>query len=236
VVDVAYQSYIKAISARIPQQRIFTDALRRLAYGTDGGFYRLEPQVVVRVADEREMRLCLREATSRKLPVTFKAAGTSLSGQTISDSILLMANEGWEDFEILEEGEKIRLQPGIIGAKVNSILAPYGRRFGPDPASINSAMVGGIIINNASGMNCGTHENAYKTIESARIIFADGTLLDTGDAKSRDEFRKFRPGFVEQIEALRDQVRADTEFAARIRKKYSIKNKHFIRVKGFRCC
>jgi len=224
MVEVEYQIYIKAISTRIPQERIFTDTLRRLAYGTDGGFYRLEPQVVVRVLDEEEMQLCLREAASRKLPVTFKAGGTSLSGQTISDSILLMASEGWEDYEVLDGGNKIRLQPGIIGAKVNRILAPYGRKFGPDPASINSAMVGGIIINNASGMNCGTHENAYKTIESVRMIFADGTLLDTADAASRESFRRLRPGFIEKIEEIRNRVRADEKFAARIRKKYSIKN------------
>ena len=224
MIKVEYQSYIDAISICIPQERIFTDTLRRLAYGTDGGFYRLEPQIVVRVLNEEEMQLCLREAAARKLPVTFRAAGTSLSGQAISDSILLMANEGWEDYQVLGEGEKIRLQPGIIGAKVNHILAPYGRKFGPDPASINSAMVGGIIMNNASGMNCGTHENAYKTVESARIIFADGTLLDTADSGSRESFRRTRSGFVEQIEEIRDRVRADEKFAARIRKKYSIKN------------
>lgn len=221
---IEYQRYIETISVCVPEERIFTDTLRCLAYGTDGGFYRLEPQVVVRVLDEEEMQLCLQTADSLKLPVTFKAAGTSLSGQAISNSILLMASEGWEDYEVLEEGNKIRLQPGIIGATVNRILAPYGRKFGPDPASINSAMVGGIIINNASGMNCGTHENAYKTIESARIIFADGALLDTGDSKSCELFRKSRPGFVKKIEEIRDRVRADEAFAARIRKKYSIKN------------
>jgi len=224
MIKAEYQHYIKAISTRIPANRIFTDTLHCLAYGTDGGFYRLEPQVVIRILSEEEMQLCLREAASRKLAVTFKAAGTSLSGQTISDSILLMASEGWENYEVLDKGRKIRLQPGIIGAKVNRILAPYGRKFGPDPASINSAMVGGIIINNASGMNCGTHENAYKTIESVRIIFADGTLLDTANTASRESFCQTRPGFIEKIEKIRDRVRADKEFAARIRKKYSIKN------------
>jgi D-lactate dehydrogenase len=219
-----YENFITAISPALPEERIFTDALRCLAYGTDGGFYRLQPRVVVRVQSEEEMQLCLREAHERGLPVTFRAAGTSLSGQTVSDSILLMANEGWEDYEVLEEGKKIRLQPGIVGGRVNAILAPYGRKFGPDPASINAAMVGGIIINNASGMNCGTHENAYKTIESARIIFADGTLLDTGDPDSCERFRKSRPGFIRTIEEIRDRVRADEELAARIRKKYSIKN------------
>ncbi len=219
-----YQEFVKALGPRIPADRIFTDELRRLAYGTDGGFYRLIPRVVVRTLNEEDMVCCLREAAARKLPVTFKAGGTSLSGQTISDSILLMASEGWEGYEVLDSGRTIRLQPGIIGAKVNRILAPYGRKFGPDPASINSAMVGGIIINNASGMNCGTHENAYKTIQSARIIFADGTLLDTADETSREKFQQQRPDFIERIESIRDRVRADKPFADRIRKKYSIKN------------
>ena len=219
-----YREFVEAVRPQIPAERIFIDELRRLAYGTDGGFYRLIPQVVVRTLSEADMICCLREASRRKLPVTFKAAGTSLSGQTISDSILLMASEGWEDYEVLDQGEKIRLQPGIVGAKVNRILAPYGRKFGPDPASINAAMVGGILINNASGMNCGTHENAYRTIESARILFADGTLLDTGDAQSREDFRRLRPGFIEEIEAMRDRVLADQQLSSRIRKKYSIKN------------
>jgi D-lactate dehydrogenase len=222
--NASYTDFIRSISSLIPKERIFTDTLHCLAHGTDGGFYRLQPRVVVRVLSEDEMRFCLKEAGSFNLPVTFKAAGTSLSGQTVSDSILLLANEGWEDYEVLDEGRRIRLQPGIVGARVNAILAPYGRKFGPDPASINSAMVGGIIINNASGMNCGTHENAYKTISSARIIFADGTLLDTADPAGRAAFRAQRPGFVEKIEEIRDRVRADKELSSRIRKKYSIKN------------
>lgn len=124
---------MESISSLIPEERIFTDPLRRLAHGTDGGFYRLEPQIVVRVMNEAEMQHCMSAAFSQKLPVTFKAAGTSLSGQTISDSILLLANEGWENYEILDDGKKVRLQPGIIGGRVNRILAPYGRKFGPGP-------------------------------------------------------------------------------------------------------
>ena len=219
-----YNDFVRALEPVIPPERVYTDTLRCLAYGTDGGFYRLQPQVVVRVQSEEEMQHCLRRAHELRLPVTFRAAGTSLSGQSVSDSILLMANEGWENYEVLDKGRKIRLQPGIVGGRVNAILAPYGRKFGPDPASINAAMVGGIIINNASGMNCGTHENAYKTIESARIIFVDGTVLDTADPASQEAFVAQRPDFIPRIEEIRDRVRADRELSARIRKKYSIKN------------
>ena len=71
---------------------------------------------------------------------------------------------------------------------MNELLAPYGRKFAPDPASVKSAMVGGIVMNNASGMNCGTHANSDKVLVSARIILMDGTLLDTGNPVSRASF------------------------------------------------
>ena len=116
------------------------------------------------------------------------------------------------------------MQPGIIGQRVNEILAPYGRKFAPDPASVKSAMVGGIVMNNASGMNCGTHANSDKVLLSARIVLADGTVLDTGDDISRASFEATHPDFYNRICELRDQIRANEELAARIRYKYSIKN------------
>jgi len=124
----------------------------------------------------------------------------------------------------LNNGAVIRLQPGLTGKRVNEILQPYGRKFAPDPASVNSAMVGGIVQNNASGMSCSIHHNSYRMLRSARLILADGTLLDTGDTASKTAFRNSHPDFVSRIIALRDTVRADKELTERIRKKYAIKN------------
>lgn len=219
-----YRKFLRIASRFIPRDRIYTDALRRLAWGTDAGFYRLVPQIVIRSVDEREVAQLLRLAGSLRLPVTFRAAGTSLSGQTVSDSILIVAGKHWEQYEVLDGGEAIRLQPGLVGARVNAILKPYGRRFSPDPASVASAMVGGIVMNNASGMNCGTHANSDRMLLSARIVLADGTLLDTGSEESRRAFAASHGELLRGLEALRDRVRANTALAERIRYKYSIKN------------
>ncbi|MGL5260922.1 MAG: FAD-binding and (Fe-S)-binding domain-containing protein, partial [Bacteroides sp.] len=116
------------------------------------------------------------------------------------------------------------LQPGIIGQRVNEILKPYGRKFSPDPASVKSSMVGGIIINNASGMNCGTHANSDKVLLSARIVFADGTILDTGDEQSKNEFAKNHADFIAGIKQIRDDIQANPKLVERINYKYSIKN------------
>ncbi len=222
--DARYQQYIDRIADFVPRERIYTDDLRRLAWGTDAGFYRHVPRLVIRSVDEQEVSRLLAVAHEMRLPVTFRAAGTSLSGQTVTDSILIVAGKNWERYSIAPDAQSITLQPGIVGAQVDKILAPLGRTFTPDPASKNSAMVGGIVINNASGMSCGTHANSDREMLSMRIVLADGTILDTGDPDSRQAFRESHPQFVRDIEALRDRVMADDELAERIRRKYSIKN------------
>ena len=224
MVKEQYTTFLREASRFIPQERIYTDELRRLAWGTDAGFYRLIPQIVIRSNGEEEISDLLKLASRHGLPVTFRAAGTSLSGQAISDSILIVAGKHWEKYTISPDHRQITLQPGIIGQRVNEILAPYGRKFAPDPASVKSAMVGGIVMNNASGMNCGTHANSDKVLLSARIILADGTILDTGNDISRASFGATHADFLHRICRLRDQIRADEELSARIRYKYSIKN------------
>ena len=222
--DAKYKQYYDRVATYIPAERLYTDDLHCLAWGTDAGFYRRLPQIVVRSKDEDEVSRLLKDASDMHLPVTFRAAGTSLSGQAITDSILIVAGKNWENYEVSADAESIKLQPGIVGQRVNEILAPYGKIFSPDPASKKSAMVGGIVMNNASGMNCGTHANSDRELISARLVLADGTILDTGDAASREEFARTHPQFIKKIEELRDRVMADEALANRIRRKYSIKN------------
>ncbi|MBQ9547986.1 MAG: FAD-binding oxidoreductase [Bacteroidales bacterium] len=219
-----YTAFLADMRQFIPEDRIYTDELRTLGWGTDASFYRMTPQIVLRAKDEGEVSKIVSAASRRGLPFTFRAAGTSLSGQAVTDSILIVAGKNWEKYSIGEGQDSIRLQPGIVGARVNAILKPYGRVFPPDPASIGSAMVGGIVSNNSSGMNCGVHANSDRMLLSARIVLADGTVLDTGDEQSREAFRRSHPEMLSKIEALRDKVRANEKLAARIRKKYSIKN------------
>ena len=222
--DNKHSQFLSAVRAFVPKTAVYTDGLRRFAWGTDAGFYRLVPKIVIRSSNEKEVSRILRAASKYDVPVTFRAAGTSLSGQSISDSVLVVAGKNWERYKVSEDGERITLEPGIIGSRVNAILKPYGRKFGPDPASIGSCMVGGIVMNNASGMSCGTHANSDRELESVRMVFADGSVLDTGNEASREAFRAGHPDFIKGIEDLRDGILADKELSDRIRYKYSIKN------------
>ena len=219
-----YNSLNRILDKVINKNRIFHDPLHLVAYGMDASFYRLIPQMVIKADNEDEVALILKECSGLNIPVTFRAAGTSLSGQAVTDSLLLIAGDSWKRYNIMEEGKKITLQPGITGGKANSVLSKFGRKIGPDPASINAAMIGGIAANNASGMCCGTAENSYKTVAGIRIILADGTLLDTEDHDSKESFSSTHSTLLSEISRLADSAKNNESLAERIRKKYKMKN------------
>src|SRR6476659_2387613 len=174
---IDYSSLARALADVLPGSRIATDRLRTLSYGTDASFYRLVPQIVATVESEAEVLGVMAACRSVGAPMTYRAAGTSLSGQAITDSVLIVLGDGWNGSRISQDGSLIALQPGVIGAEANRRLAPHGRKIGPDPASIGAAMIGGIAANNSSGMCCGTSQNSYQTLASMRVVVADGSVL-----------------------------------------------------------
>ena len=220
----AYRTFYHECVKFIPESRMFCDPISTMAYGTDASVYRLIPRIVVKVSSADEMSRIIRVAGSVKIAVTFRAAGTSLSGQAVTDSVLLVMSGGWGKCVIADNGDTISLGPAILGAEANAYLKPYDRKIGPDPASINHAMIGGIAANNASGMCCGTTDNSYKTVTDMKIIFHDGTLLDTSDTASRAAFLASHRDLVATVEGIRDEIAADGALSELIKRKYKIKN------------
>ncbi len=224
MLPAAHRQLHDELAAFIPAARLVTDPLRLLAWGTDASFYRLVPKLVVVVEDEDEVRRLLRSCARLDVPVTFRAAGTSLSGQAVSDSVLVMLGDGWRRVSVAADAGEVTLQPGVIGAAANRRLAPLGRKIGPDPASIDAAMIGGIAANNASGMCCGTAQNSYHTLAGMRIVLADGSVLDSRDPASRAAFARDRAELAQGLAELGRATRADPTLAARIRHKFRLKN------------
>lgn len=219
-----YRQFYEQISSFIPKKYIFADPIRTTAYGVDASVYRITPKLVVKVRTPEEVSSILKIAAQLNTPVTIRAAGTSLSGQALTDSVLLVLAGGWSHYHIGDDGDTIMLEPGILGAEANSYLRPYARKIGPDPASINYAMIGGIAANNASGMCCGTADNSYKTIAAMKIIFADGSILDTADPTSCQLFINSHQALIAEIERIRDEINADCHLRSLIAKKFKIKN------------
>lgn len=217
-----------AEAKEIFKDRIYTDYLRRFAYGIDASCYAYVPRVVIRAINESEIITLFALSQKYNTPLTFRAAGTSLSGQACSDSVLVLANAFWQDIEIVGNAESIKCGCGVIGVEANEALKPYGKKIGPDPATINNAMIGGIFSNNSSGMCCGVKQNSYNTIKSARFILFDGTILDTSEnAKPNESIESFLQKHKDKADsllALREEILQDKELCELIKRKFAIKN------------
>ncbi|MBS6484791.1 FAD-binding and (Fe-S)-binding domain-containing protein [Veillonella sp.] len=218
-----YERFAKEAN-EICKGRVYTDYLRRYAYGVDASCYSYLPKVVVKAEDEREVRRLIRLCQQCGTPFTFRAAGSSLSGQCSSEDVLIVCNDGFKKMEVIDDGKALKCECGVIGSDANDLLKPYNRKIGPDPATLATALVGGILNNNSSGMCCGTAQNSYKTIRSIRVVLLDGSILDTSDQKSIDQFLKEKPQMVEDILQLRKDILADEELTHLIHHKYKIKN------------
>ena len=224
MLPVPYQEFALNLLNILPQERIITDYSKRLAFGVDASFYRLIPEMVLKVDTETELIEVMKLANAANLAVTFRAAGTSLSGQAQSDSVLIMLTNNWRDHQIEDLGMKITLGPGVIGADANKYLLPYGRKLGPDPASINTCKIAGIAANNSSGMCCGVAQNSYHTLASIRVVLHDGTLLDTGDKASRERFNQTHSHITAGIAALANNTKSNQSLSELIKHKYRLKN------------
>ena len=212
------------LSALFPREQLFTDTLTCMTKGSDAGLYRLIPKAVVKVNSEEEVIRLLQFCHREKVPVTFKAAGTSLSGQTISNSILMETGPGFAFSAITDNGLTATFGCGMTGAAANRLLMRYRRKLGPKPASINSARIGGIIANNASGSSYGIRYNSYHTVTSMRIIFADGSLLDTADSDSCHSFIASHPQLISEMRQLHHDATGNEVIHEKIARKFELKN------------
>ncbi len=208
----------------IAPDRVMTDPLMTYAYSGDASQYRLVPAAVVIVNSEDEVRAVIAAARAERLPLTFRAAGTSLSGQAITTGVLAVLGDGFKKIEVLDKGDRIVLGPAIIVAQANRVLKPFNRKLGPDPASQATCKIGGVVNNNSSGMCCGVAYNTYHTLERMRVMLVDGTVLDTGDAVSVAAFRQSHAALLDNLHRLHHEVTADTALVELIRLKYRIKN------------
>ena len=195
-----------------------------MAYAHDASMYRLVPEAVVRPRDEDEIKSLLTYCRDTHTPVTFRAGGTSLSGQSITEGVLAETVQNWEQHEVLNSGKQIRLQPGVIGARANIYLKPFNRKIGPDPASINVARIGGIISNNSSGMVCGVDKNSYHTMDSIRFILSNGHVYDTSNQSHYQRFIEMDSALSEGIRQCKLEIESSQNMVNKIRDKYRIKN------------
>ncbi|HSS42646.1 MAG TPA: FAD-binding and (Fe-S)-binding domain-containing protein [Solirubrobacterales bacterium] len=202
-----------------------------VAYASDASPYRRFPRAVVEARSAEDVARVLRFGREREIPVTFRAGGTSLNGQGQTDGILVDVRKHWGGVRVEDDGARARVKPGTILGHANRVLAPHGRKLGPDPASTDVCTVGGVVANNSGGMRCGVTKDSYSTVRELTFVLPSGTVIDTGAPDAAERFAEAEPELVAGLEAIRHEIRGDAELAERIRRKFEIKN-----TTGYRLC
>ncbi|MGP9694759.1 FAD-binding and (Fe-S)-binding domain-containing protein [Brachybacterium sp. AOP25-B2-12] len=173
---------------------------------------------------EADVITLLREAVRTREPLTFRAGGSSLSGQAQSDAVLADVRRHFTDLEVLDGGDRVRVGPGVTLHTVNAHLLRHGRRLGPDPASEIACTIGGVIANNSSGMAAGTQQNTYRTLDTLRFVLPSGTVVDTSAPDADARLREDEPELHEGLVRLVRRVRDDAEAVRIIRERFALKN------------
>jgi D-lactate dehydrogenase len=214
---------LDALTALAPGD-VLTRASDRLRMAHDASHYLLTPSAVITPHDTAQVAALLRLSAEHGVPLTFRSGGTSLSGQAVTDHLLVDTRRHFRDVEVLDAGQRVRVQPGVTLRQVNNRLAQYSRKLGPDPASESACTIGGVVANNSSGMTCGVDRNAYRTIESLVLVLPDGTVVDTGDARADERLRALRPELFAGLAGLRDRVRGNPDSVRRLAAQFAMKN------------
>jgi D-lactate dehydrogenase len=207
----------------LPENRIRTRYIDLVSFASDAGFYYLLPRAVVQPLNEQEIVALMGFARQHHVPLVFRTGGTSLSGQSVTDGILVDLSQYWNKVSVEGHGDVVRVQPGITGAMVNAHLKKHRRKIGPDPSSISSAMMGGILSNNSSGMCCGVNLNSYHTTKFIRFILPDGKMFSTENAGDYQRFETECSALAESLVSIRREIHDDPELYRKIRTKYRTK-------------
>ncbi|MEO8092873.1 MAG: FAD-binding and (Fe-S)-binding domain-containing protein, partial [bacterium] len=212
-------------------ERVLARASDLIRYASDASPYRYLPKAVVIAHDVDDVAAVLAYGRRTGTPVTLRAGGTSLNGQAQGDGILVDVRRHWAGVTIFDQGRRARVRPGTVLGHANRVLAPHGRKLGPDPASTDAATVGGVIANNSGGMRCGVERDSYSTVRAMKLVLASGTVIDTEAADAGPLFAEREPELAAGLAEIREELRDDEQLSSRVRQKFEIKN-----TMGYRLC
>jgi D-lactate dehydrogenase len=199
-------------------------ALDCLALAHDASHYLLVPGAVLTPTDASGVARIFEASHAGRRAITFRSGGTSLSGQAVSDSVLVDVRKQFRAIDVGSGGHTVRVQPGATVRQTNLRLARFGRKLGPDPASEIACTIGGVIANNSSGMACGIEQNSYQTLQSMVLVLPSGTVIDSSEDDADAQLRAREPDLHAGLTRLRDQVVSSPHLVAELRRQYSMKN------------
>ena len=153
------------------------DPVTTAIYASDASLYQIRPLGVAFPQDADDVRTLARYALEQDLPLVPRGAGTNVSGGAVGAGLIVDFSRHMTRL-LADEGDTIRVEPGITLERLNQQLRPSGRYFAPDPASYPVTTIGGMIATNAAGSHS-IHIGATREhVASLETILAGGTTFE----------------------------------------------------------
>ncbi|MFJ4334660.1 MULTISPECIES: FAD-binding and (Fe-S)-binding domain-containing protein [unclassified Streptomyces] len=186
------------------------DAGSRAAYSTDASNFRQTPLGVVLPRTPEAGAEAVAVAREFGAPVLSRGGGTSLAGQCTNAGVVLDWSKYCTRLESVDpDARTCVVQPGIVLDDLNRQLAPYGLRYGPEPATHANCTLGGMIGNNSCGATAQAHGKVVDNIARLEVLLYDGTRFWCGETDDEEYAEIERQGDLRatvyrRLRALRD--------------------------------
>ncbi|MFH2103669.1 MAG: FAD-binding oxidoreductase [Chloroflexota bacterium] len=139
----------------------------------------VNPIAVLWPQDGEQVAAILKLCNQERIPVTARGGGSSLEGNAIPSpgSIVLSLERMNAVLEVYPQDFQVRVQPGVVYDELNKQLARHGLFFAPGPSSGDVATIGGMVANNAGGLNALRYGVTRDHVLRLQVALADGSLL-----------------------------------------------------------
>jgi FAD/FMN-containing dehydrogenase/Fe-S oxidoreductase len=167
-----------------------SDNISRLIYATDASVYREVPVAIIYPYDDSDLKETVKFAARELIPLTIRAAGTSLAGQATGGGIIVDISRYMNRIiETNTEERWVRVQPGVVLDELNMELRKHGLFFGPETSTANRCNIGGMVGNNACGLHSLVYGSTRDHTLELKVILSDGSEALFG-ATDRNLFKE----------------------------------------------
>ena len=159
---------------------VFCDELFVQMYASDASIHQVRPLGVVRPRHTADVVATVQYATANQIPLHARGAGTGLAGESLGPGLLVDFSRHMR--RVIAVGDdSVRLQPGVVLGRLNAMLRPRGRMFGPDPVTQAVTTLGGVIGVDSGGSHWLRYGSARGRVRELEIVLGDGRVLRVGD-------------------------------------------------------
>ena len=156
-----------------------TSVRRRAEYSSDASLYRVVPGAVAFPRSVDELPAILSACRETGVPLVMRGAGTSIAGNAVGSGLVVDTSRYLHRLSIDPEAATATVEPGVVLDDLQRAAAPYGLRFGPDPASHSRCTIGGMIGNNACGSRALGYGRTADNVLALSAVTGTGGSLDS---------------------------------------------------------